>query len=101
MEYEGLTGSFAERSKKAIDNLMFPRVPPPFSPDFLGVTKLLIEAGAEIDASCAKIPDEWMFFLGNDREASKRFEGKTSLEFARILGSEAVARYLESFSDQF
>jgi ankyrin repeat protein len=101
MERGDLTGSFEERAKKAVGNLVFNQVHSPFSPDFLGVTKLLIEAGAEIDARCAKIPDEWMFFLGNDREASKRFEGKNSLEFARILGSEAVARYLESFADQF
>ncbi|MDR1377220.1 MAG: ankyrin repeat domain-containing protein [Synergistaceae bacterium] len=100
MEREGLTGPFEERAQKAVNFFMLLPHIFPFSPDFLGVTKLLTEAGADADARCMTIPGDLMSLSGSDKEAIKRFEGKTPLEFARILGNEAVVKYLESLEAQ-
>ena len=95
MEREGLTGSFEERAKKATD--VFLQILPLFSPDFPSVVRLLFEAGADADTRCVKISDELVGFSGGDKEVFKQLEGKTPLEFARILGNEAVVKYLEAF----
>jgi ankyrin repeat protein len=59
--------------------------------DFSATVRVLVEAGAKLNVRSGKnfeIP-----FFGDDASC---FQEKTPLEFARILGNEEVARYLES-----
>lgn len=87
-------GSFDERVKRGIE--MFKNgMQPPANVDFLGVAKLLVAAGADIDATSIKTT----YYGPSDpaqAAAIKFFIGKTPLDFARMLGNEAMAQYLES-----
>jgi hypothetical protein len=68
-----------------------------FYPDFLGVAKLLVEAGANIDSK-TKSGDLLKNFFGFSIEADDvdygQFENKTPLELAQLVGNEEVADYL-------
>jgi ankyrin repeat protein len=97
MEREGLTGSFEERARQTT-NIFLSTDP---MPDFPGVTKLLVEAGADPNARSADSRAALLSFMGpvsEDKGVYDRFKGKTPLEFARLLGNERVVQYLESRS---
>jgi hypothetical protein len=100
VERESVTGSFEERAKHVTDQIIL--TGQEYRPDFLGVTKLLVEAGADIDAKI-KLSDEFFMSFGagiNTIEERKRvfsrYDNKTPLECARILGNTEVAVYLEN-----
>jgi ankyrin repeat protein len=100
MEREGVSGSFEERAKQATSSIVLSGQE--FRPDFLGAAKLLVEACADLDAKSDKLlsgkslRNVFTFWTGlrlEDVDYSQ-FEDKTPLEFARIVGSEEVAKYL-------
>jgi ankyrin repeat protein len=95
MERKGVTGSFKERAKQTTS--FFLMQGQEFSPDFLGVAKLLVEAGADIDSK-TKSGDLLKILFGFSIEADdvdyRQFENKTPLEFAQLVGNEEVADYL-------
>ncbi|MDR1979196.1 MAG: ankyrin repeat domain-containing protein [Synergistaceae bacterium] len=106
MENENNRDSFKERADRAIS--MFAvrdrtRKPPT---DFLAATKLLVEAGADVDARSIEDEAPLLDSLGMNTSPrtqtertwvgeEKKLAGKTPLEVARVVGNDEVAKYLE------
>ena len=85
-------GTFEQRLEYGLGMFRSSLQPKP-APDFIGTLRLLVEAGAELDARSTE-PD-----ITNNPEtlkAMKPFIGKTALDFARMLGNKQAEAYLKS-----
>ena len=83
MEMEGRnTGTFSERAARACPGS-----------DFSGTARALVEAGADVDAVCMGLEEPDM--PEGLKKILEPFGGKTPLDFARTLGNQEVAAYLE------
>ncbi len=94
METRENSGTFEERVRRGA-SIFKSGMQPEAGVNFPGVAKLLVEAGADINATSTKTT---FYGLPDPSQAAslRLFVGKTPLDFAKILGNEAMTQYLRS-----